>query len=1050
MSLSSVSARRPIGTAMVYVCVVVLGVVASRQLAVDLMPEVDMPRVSVTTTYEGVAPEEIESLITRPIEQALSTIEGLDELSSTSSEGISRVQANFAWGKDLDEAINDIREALDRVRNVLPEDAETPSIWKFNLSDMPVAFLGLSGDGDVRRTRYLADEVLSRRLERVPGVASVDVRGGRVREVQVLLDQGRLSALGVTPREVSTALASENRNVSAGDMLETSKEVLVRTVGEYKNVEEIGDVVVATREGRSIFVRDVGTVRDAFREVKNELWIDGEVGMRMFVSKQSGANTVEVVTAVKREVAAIQREFAGQIDLRLLFDGSKFIQQSVRNVEMGAMFGAVLAVFVLLIFLRDVRATMVVATAIPISVLATIALMYFNGFTLNVVSLGGIALGIGMLVDSAIVVLENIYRKRREGVDAITAAIDGAREVTPAIIAGTLTTISVFIPVVFIQGFAGIFFKEMAVVVSFALLCALVVAMSLIPAASARWLGGRTLRIEQSRLLSAMTRVLRGLDGWYGEHLKLWLQHPWRVVLGAFVLLFASFALMPLVGFELMPESDEGRFNVMVELPVGTPVETTMTTMQELELAMRGAIRVDELDHIMTTAGPENWWRPAAGNQGSMEVMLVPASERVRSVDEILTVAREATSSVPGAQVRMYPSSSNMMMRMMRGGGERLSVEIRGHDLAVGDRVANRVMAALRTVPGVEHPRVDREEGKLEHTLHVDRRRLAELGLSGADLASTVEAYVLGRVATRYRIDGDEHDVRVQLRKEDRELIEQLPQLPIVSPTGQVVPLGALARSDENVSPTSIGRENQQRIMRINAGIDGRAFGEVAPEVEAALARLELPDGFTVNLGGELEEQREVFTSLMIGVGLALFLVFTVMAVQFESLTQPLIIMSAVPFSLIGVLLALALTATTFNMNSFLGLIVLVGIVVNNAIVLVDYINLKRREDGLDLVQAIVVSGSRRLRPILMTTLTTALGLLPLALGLGEGSEIQAPLARVVVGGLLTSTAITLLFVPCLYLLIERRRLARRARRAARRAEPRGLRATEAVGPRTA
>ncbi len=1034
MSLSKLAAHRPVGTAMLYLCVAVLGIVASQKLAVDLMPEVDMPRVSVTTTYTGVAPEEIESLITRPIEQTLSTIEGIDELTSTSSEGISRVQANFDWGKDLNEAVNDIRESLDRVRDVLPEDADAPSIWKFNLSDMPVAFLGLSGDGDVRRIRYLADDVLSRRLERVPGVASVDVRGGRVREIQILLDQDRLSALGVTPREVSAALSRENRNVSAGDMLETGREVLIRTVGEYDSVVDIADVVVATRDGRSIFVHDLGEVSDTFRELTNELWIDGVVGMRMFVSKQSGSNTVEVVDELKKEIAAIQRDYDGQIQLSMLFDGSEFIRQSVRNVEIGALFGALLAVLVLLIFLRDVRSTLVIGTAIPISVLATVALMYFNGFTLNVVSLGGIALGVGMLVDSAIVVLENIHRKRRDGLPMLDAAIEGSREVSLAILAGTLTTIAVFLPVVFIQGFAGVFFKEMAVVVSFALLCSLIVALTLIPAASAQWLGGRQARMGQVRLFGRATAALRSLDRWYGDRIQRMLRHPWRVLVGAVALLLASFVLFPMIGMELMPESDEGRFNINVELPVGTPVEETMQAMQALELAMRGSLEDGELEHVITTAGPESWWRPASGNQGSMEVMLVPVSERERGIDTILARVREATADVPGAEVRIYPSSSNMMMRMMRGGGERLSVEIRGHDLEIADALAERVIAAMSEVPDVMHPRLDREKGKLERTLHVDRQRLAELGLTGSDLADTVESYVLGRVATRYRVAGDEYDVRVQLRQEDRALIEQLPQLPIVAPSGQVVPLGALTRSDERVGPTSIARENQQRLMRITAGLGERPFGEVARDLELALSRIEVPDGFIVNLGGELEEQREVFADLMLGVLLALFLVFTVMAVQFESLVQPLIIMTAVPFSLIGVLLALALTGTSFNMYAFLGMIVLVGIVVNNAIVLVDYINRLRREQYFELTEAIVQAGRRRLRPILMTTLTTALGLVPLAIGLGEGSELQAPLARVVVGGLLSSTAITLLFVPSLYLVVERRLLARREAVASERA----------------
>ncbi|HVS14129.1 MAG TPA: efflux RND transporter permease subunit [Thermoanaerobaculia bacterium] len=1023
MSLSDLAARRPVGIAMLYLCVAVLGVVAARQLAVDLMPEVDMPQVSVTTTYIGVAPEEIESLITRPIEQALSTIEGIERLDSTSAEGLSRVQARFTWGKDLDEAINDIREKVDRVRGVLPIDADPPSIFKFNLSDMPVAFLGLSGDGDVRRMRYLADEVLSRRLERVPGVASVDVRGGRVREIQVLLDPSRLSALGITPREVTAALSRENRNVSAGDMIETGREVLIRSVGELDSIADIADTVVTTRSGRPVFVHDLGRVEDTFRELRNELWIDGERGMRMFVRKQSGANTIEVVDALRAEVSALNEEFGGTVRISMLYDSADFIRHAVSNVERGALYGAFLAVVVLLVFLRDWRATVVIGTAIPISVLATVALMYFNGYTLNVISLGGIALGIGMLVDSSIVVLENIHRKLKDGLAPLAAAIEGTREVSLAILAGTLTTLAVFVPVVFIAGFAGVFFKEMAVVVSFALLCSLAVALTLIPAASARWLSGQHREARDPfHLLPSITRVLRGLDAWYGVTLERLLRNPARVILVSITLLALSLALLPLIPFELMPESDEGRYSVNVEMPVGTPVQTTIGVMEQLELKLRGALREGELSHVITTAGPESSWRPASGNQGSMDVMLVPVSERERGVEDIIQATREATADTPGAEIRIFPSSGNMMMRMMRGGGERLAVEIRGHDLETADRLAQSVVAAISEVPGVEHPRVDRESGQMERRLSYDRKRLAELGLAGSDIADSVEHYVLGRVATRYREGGEEHDVRIQLAPEARERLEQLPQLPIVTAGGQVVPLGSITRVAERLGPSSISRQDQQRIVRITAGLGDRPFGEVVADVEERLAGVEVPFGFTVGLGGELAEQQKVFVDLMVGVGLALFLVFTVMAIQFESLVQPLVIMTSVPFALIGVFLALALTGTTLNMNSFLGLIVLVGIVVNNAIVLIDYVNRLRREHAVPLLDALIQAGQRRLRPILMTSLTTALGLLPLAIGLGEGSEIQAPLARVVVGGLLTSTLITLAFVPALYLLVERRR----------------------------
>ncbi|HVS01341.1 MAG TPA: efflux RND transporter permease subunit [Thermoanaerobaculia bacterium] len=1027
MSLPRIAARRPVGTAMIYLCVVVLGIVAARRLPVDLMPEVDMPRISVTTTYEGVAPAEMETLVTRPIEQTLSTIEGIDKIEATSAEGISRVQLQFAWGVDLDEAVNDVREQLDRLRNRLPEDADTPSIWKFNLSDFPVAFLGLSGGGDARRLRYLAEESLSRQLERVPGVAAVSVRGGRQREVQVQLDPARLSALGVTPRQVTQSLARENRNVSAGDMQQTGREVLIRTVGEYQRPEEVAATVVAMRDGRAITVADLGDVVDTYRELTNELWIDGAPGIRVSVNKRSGANTVEVVAALRREVEQINRDYAGRLNLQMLWTGSDFIQKSVSNVKAGAFYGAFLAVAVLLLFLRDVRATLIIGTAIPISVLASIALMYFNGFSLNLISLGGIALGVGMLVDGAIVVLENIYRKRNERLGKLEAAVEGSREVAMAILAGTLTTIAVFLPVVFIPGFAGVFFKEMAVVVCFALFCALAVALSLIPAASARILEPQGHgRSRFSRWLQGTGGWLGRLDRWYATRLSHALAHPWRIVALSVALLGGSLLLVPLLGFELMPETDEGRIDVNVEMPVGTPVQTTMGVMLGLEQRLRAAVPPEALDHVITTAGPESWWRPASGNTGAMQLMLVPVSEREVSSAEVAGQLRRAFAQVPGADIQVRESSSNILMRLLRGGGDRLVVEVRGHDLETADRLGKRVLGVMAEVPGVVGPRVDREEGKLERTLHVDRSRLAELGLTGADVAEAVEHYVLGRVATRLRQGGEEIDIRVQLPEAARAQVEQLGGLPIVAADGRRVSLSAVATIEERRGPSSIARENQERLLRVSAGIADRPLGDVVADLQQALGGIEVPEGFTVGLGGELVEQRKVFGDLLVGILLALFLVYTVMAVQFESLLHPLIIMTAVPFSFIGVVLALAVTGTTFSMNAFLGAIVLVGIVVNNAIVLVDYVNLLRREQGLPLERALVEAGRRRLRPILMTTLSTALGMLPLAIGLGEGGEIQAPLARVVVGGLLTSSAITLLFVPSLYLLVERLRLRRR------------------------
>lgn len=1028
MSLTRTSVLRPIGTGMLYLAIVVLGMASLQRLAVDLMPSVDFPRISIITRYPGVGPEEMETLITRPVERSVSTIEGIETIESVSGEGVSRVNLQFGWGTDLDVAVNDTRAYIDRLASQLPDDAERPVVHKFDISAFPIAWVGVSGSSDSRRLRYLAEETISRRLERVPGIAAVNVRGGQVREVRVELDADSLVALDVSARDVSAALARDNRNVSAGDALEAGREVLVRAVGEWEDVSRIEDVLIGYRQDRPIYVRDVGKVRDTFQEVTSEQWIDGEPGIRLQITKQSGVNTIEVVKRLHEEVEAINAEYGERLQLEVLWDSGQFIEQSVTNVQSSALYGAALAVLVLLFFLRDLRATLVIATAIPISVIATFGLMDAAGFSLNVISFGGLALGIGMLVDNAIVILENIYRKREDGHGGIEAAVEGAREVAPAVVAGTLTTVAVFAPVVFIGGFAGIFFKEMASVVSFALLCSLAVAVTLVPMIAARVIrrpgAGRGVF---SGLVRSSEQALRWLEELYARLVGATLGTPWLVVTVSFIALLVCVRLVPLVGFELLPETDEGLINVDVQLPVGTPVEETGRVVRGLERRLVAGLHEGELKNTLSSAGPRNWWQPGGGHEGEVELTLVPVSQRQRGIEDILKDVRKVSSGIPGARIRIRRRSSNVLDRLMRGrSGERLTVEIRGHDVETADRLAEEVRKVMSGVEGITDARVEREEGLAERAIHVDPARAADVGLTRADVAETIETYVLGKVATRYRDSGDEFDVRVQLAEADRRSVEQLGGLPIPTPRGGTVPLSSVAELKGRKSPASISRVGQERVTTVVGGLGERPLDEVVQELDVALRAMSVPRGFTVAVGGEHAAQQETFRNLLIGIGLAIFLVFMVMAVQFESIRHPLVIMVAVPFGFIGVILALVLTGTTFNMNSFLGSIVLVGIVVNNAIVLVDTINQLRREHHMALREAIVESARRRLRPILMTTSTTVLAMLPLASGLGEGSEIQAPMARVIVGGLLSSTAVTLILVPCIYVLMERRGERRR------------------------
>ena len=1028
--ITRVSVQRPIGVAVIAAAICILGAISVMRLPVDLLPEVDFPRISILTSYEGVGPEEIENLLTRPIERAVSTVEGVTELSGESAEGLSRVSMQFEWGTDLDAAVNDVRSALDRLRAALPEDAEQPTVLKFDISATPIATLGLSGGADPRRLRYLADELLTRRLERLPGIASVQVNGGRVRELRVELIQDRLVALGVSAGQVVDALARDNRNVSAGDMAESGREVLVRTMGELTSVEDIRRVLVDARgdaeggAGQPVYVRDVANVIDGFQEIESEQWVDGAPGIVMRVSKQAGANTVEIVERLRAEIALINREYAGLAEVTVIHDAAGYIESAITNVRGTALYGAGLAILVLLLFLRDLRATIVIALAIPFSVMATFALMYFSDFSLNLISFGGLALGIGMLVDNAIVILENIYRKRfEERMPAHQAAIEGAREVTGAVVAGTLTTVAVFAPVVFLAGFAGVFFTEMAMVVVFSLLCSLIVAITLVPTLAARLLdrdpAARSAVIR--RLVERADAGFAALETAYVRVLRAVLAGGWLAIAAAVVILAGAVRLSSMVDVELMPATDEGVVDLDFELPVGTPVERTREVVHELERRIRSVVRADEIDNIVSSAGPDSPYRPGGGHEGELEVTLVPVSARDRGADEIIAGIREAIADLPDLGIRLRQRTTNPLQRFMRGRtGERLVVEIRGHDLDTAAALARRVEAVMAAIPGIEDVRVGREQGLEERTIEIDTTRAADLGLTRAEVAETLETYVLGRVATRLRDAGDEYDIRVLLREEDRARTEQLGALPILSDRG-VIPLAAVATIGARHGPGSIEREGQERILTIAGGLGDRALSEVVADLEDALATIERPTGFSIEIGGEVREQEDTFAGLGVGIALAILLVFAVMAVQFESLRNPLLVMSAVPFGFVGVVLTLLLSGTTFSLNAFLGCIVLVGIAVNNAIVLVDTANLVRREQQLGAEAAMLEAARRRLRPILMTTLTTALGVMPLALALGEGSEIQAPLARVVLGGLTFSTVITLLLLPSLYVLTNRR-----------------------------
>lgn len=1020
MTLPEFSIRRPVTVLMACLVAILLGGISFVRLPVDLMPEIEYPTLSVRAEYTGVAPEEMENLVARPLEEAFAAAPGVEKITSTSTEGSANVRVNFVHGTNLDEAANELRLRLDRRRGSLPEDMPPPILYKFDVSQFPIMFLTVAADDmDPKELRRFVEKQIQYRLERVPGVAQFNVRGGLRREIHVDLDLQKLRALNLSVASVVQVVQRENLNQPVGPVREGRFEVLLRTQGEYKNLEEIRSLVLSTRGGVPVYLRDVANVEDSHEEVRQFVSVNGKPAVRLFVYKQSGSNTVEVSDSVWEEVARIHQDYPN-ISISATGDSAEFIKQAIANVKNSAVQGALLAALVLLVFLRSLSSTTIIAVAIPISVISTFALMYGNGFTLNTISFGGLALGVGMLVDNAIVVLENIFRHRENGMDLKKAALVGSNEVSGAVVASTMTTLAVFVPLVFVTGMSAVTFKQLAYVVSFSLLCSLAVALTIVPVLCSRYLGkganGKKRNVFQ-RIADAVGRAQDRLAENYGGVLRWSLDHKLATVAVACGLFGLSYLGMPLIGVELQPEADEGEVRVDVELEPGTRVGVTNSVMNQLAAIAREEI--PESRNIMVESGGGGF-RSNGSHMGELRIQLKPQGERTRSAKEIAMAIRPHMTIQPGMVVRTRVSG--MMMR--RGGGEsgdRLAVEIRGYDLEILGGLAEQVRKAMLSVEGVPEVQVSRQPGMPEMVLRVDRLKAATMGLNVSDVASAMETAVGGRRTSMFRQQGDEFNIIVRLKETDRMDVTQVGKVPLVSVGGTPIPAESIMQMRRQEGPTSIERVDQERVITVSGTLGARDLGSVMKDLRVKLMEIPRPLGYEFTYGGEYEEQQEAFQELTFAAILALILVYMVMAAQFESLRDPFIILFSIPLAAVGVVTILIVTQTTFNMQAFLGIIMLVGIVVNNAILLVDYTNQLRREHGFHLKDAVVTAGIRRLRPVLMTTVTTVLGLTPMALGIGEGSELQQPMARVVIGGLLSSTLITLVVIPTIYYLLELR-----------------------------
>ncbi|RMG39062.1 MAG: efflux RND transporter permease subunit [Planctomycetota bacterium] len=1037
MNWTETAVRRPVATLMVCVIVALMGVESLARLALDLMPDITYPVITVITLYEGAGPEEIETLITRPIEQAVSAVQGVDRLYSSSQEGASEVRIRFDWGVDLDGAIADLRARLERARSSLPEDAQPPFIYRYDVADFPIMYLGLITRLDPIQATRLAEQVVAPRLERLDGVAGVRIRGRARREIQVALDHDRMVARGIGVNEVITALRRQNVMHPAGDVQEGHLRVLVRSAGAFGSLDEIRETVVRRNGSAVVRVRDIAEVIDGERERTELTRVDGQPGMMLYIYKQSGANTVAVSDRVHEAVAEINRTLS-EGELRIRVDKADYIRAAVANVRQAAYWGIGLAVLVLLLFLRSLRSTLIIAITIPLAVLATFVLMYFRGFTLNIVSFGGLALGIGMLVDNAIVVLESISRRREEGQPLLDAAVEGTREVAAAVTASTLTTIIVFLPLVFIAGATGILLRQLAWVVSFSLVCSLAAGLTLTPCLMAHFRWPFTMRSKAATKDDAVpqplaadrgkaigtsveSREVGGFLGWmesgYAALLRACLQHRVGVAIGLFGLVAVAAGLAPRVPTEFLPKTDEGDLQIYGEMAPGIRLEelsrqTALLEEQVLELVPEAhtvaAFIGDDADDA------DEW------NETALRITLVPRSQRKRSSEEIRRALDRQLRRPAGLDLQIRVRSDMVMGRMFATDTD-LAVEIRGHDRAEAMRIAERVAAVMKTMTGLANVRIGDSDRRPELRAVIDRKRAERLGVAVEEITQALEATVGGTRTTVYREGGDEFDIRVWLAADQRHDPEVMKRVAIRTADGRLVPLRNFIRYEPAAAPLRIPRVDRQRVVFVTADVDSRDLGALVAALQQRLAELPVPPEFNLQIAGTWEQQQESFHELQLGFALAVLLMYMVMAAQFESLIAPLIILGALPLGGVGVVAILLLTGTSLNVQSFIGLIMLAGIVVNNAIVLVDYTNqLRRRYPQKSMEELLVLAGRRRLRPILMTTLTTVLAMLPIAVGWGEGGEVQAPMARVVIGGLLAGTLTTLVAIPTICAFVYR------------------------------
>jgi len=1025
MFLSNLSIKQPVFATMMMLALAVLGITSYRQLKVDMFPNVEFPIVTVTTVYPGASPETVEREVTKRIEESINTVQGIKHVESTSQEGLSNIVVLFNLEVSTQVASQDIRGKVAGIRGDLPREIEEPIVQRIDPGALPIVSVAVDAPGLAPAAATdLADKVVKRRLENVPGVGAVNLVGEATREIQVVVDRARLEAYHVSLSDVVMALQQENVDAPAGSADRGATEALVRVTARGRTADDIAAIPVKRKSGVTIYVRDLAQVTDGVEEPRNAAFLDEQPALALDVQKQSGANTVAVADGVRAAVARIGKDLPAGVSLQIVRDDSAFIRDSIHDVNTTMIIGGVLTVLIVFLFLNSWRSTVITGLTLPISVIAAFIAMKAFGFTLNVLTLMGLSLAIGMLIDDAIVVRENIVRHLQRGKDHFAAARDGTAEIGLAVMATTFTIVAVFIPVAFMGGMVGRFFYEFGITVAAAVLVSLFVSFTLDPMLSSRWVDPDV--EHEGHAGTAPPRGLKGLLHCFNqrfdalhvryERLLGWsLNHRLAVMGMALVAFVASFPILAILGGDFMPDFNRGEYQVAFK---STPGATLRETAERTREVVRRLKSLPDVEYTYTTIGEAgSQYRPVT--EGTTYVKLRESTRRKR-FSTVLGDARRAIEEVPGMTFGLFEAGPF--------GQKPIQISVRGPEVDELDRISKDLVASMKKIPGVADIESSLEKSKPELKVRVDRGRASDLGLGAGVIATTLRAAVAGEVATRVEdASGDSHDVRVRLRPDQRRYADDLLALTVPSdkddPSGRdgektQVSLREVAAADVGTGPSTIRRKDLQREVRISANPDGRSLGEISADIEKAAAALDLEPGYDVVHGGDAEELKDMFNNMFQALFLAVVFIYLILASQFGSFVHPLAIMLSLPLSLVGVALALLATHDTLNIMSMIGLIMLMGLVTKNAILLVDFTN-QSRAQGRSRRDALIQAGSTRLRPIVMTTLAMIFGMLPLAFAIGAGAEMRAPMARAVIGGLITSTLLTLIVVPVVYTYLD-------------------------------